>query len=317
MDNQGGRLLTADTFAASGLPTESVFLSLYQIITTLYHRVKKLHNILFLGNTTKKEGIMVMNFYLSKGKFTVMCLILIALVLSFIYYWNYEINDVVSNEKNSLVVAFENSGAKFQELTAQSWGKIDNENHSLEDIYTLYGKIEKVLGANAKIKVEENSDKNYVGITATGKTQEGYELNLTLQSISDNFEKDETYLIVNLIEGMDYQEAGKIKKTAESYFQALSASGETSVLISGYYDKMLSEKEKTDKSKKIFAAAGGSIIEGVDTKSYMSKSGYCPNIKTYINTEGKKINLQVALFDNEVQKQTCLFLGSPLIFSEY
>ncbi|MDO4541757.1 MAG: YwmB family TATA-box binding protein [Bacillota bacterium] len=236
----------------------------------------------------------------------------------FIYLWNLDAPvPTAAEKKDILVAAFEESGAAFQELTAQSWGKVGTGRENLPELEALYEKVVASLGEGAKVTIEEATEENYVGLSATGKTPQGYDINITLQSIKDNYEEDETYLIIDLHENLDSKEAAGIRQTAENCFAAVNAKGETSVLISGYFEHILNGEAKKALTTAVFASVGGESVETVDSGTYISDSGYCPGLPRSITANGQEINLQIALFDNEVQNQTGIFIGTPLIFSEY
>lgn len=255
---------------------------------------------------------------LNRMKLIIFFTITVFLGAVFLYLWRLDDpTPVVSQPDDVLVAAFEESGAKFQELTAQSWGKIGSGGYSLDELNGFYEEIIKSLGKGCQIEVTDTTQENYIGLVATGKTAQGYDINITLQTIKDSYEDDETYLIVDLHEGLDSSAAESIRKIADSCFKALGATGETSVLITGYFEDIISIEAKENLGKAVFSAAGGSVLEGIDSGSYISQSGYCPGLPRSVTSNGKEINLQIALFDNELENQTGIFIGTPLIFSEY
>lgn len=255
---------------------------------------------------------------LNRMKLIIFFTITVFLGAVFLYLW--KLDDpvpTVSQSEDPLVLAFEESGAQFQELTAQSWGKVGSQGYSLEELNGFYEDIIKALGKGSQIEVTDSTQENYIGLVAAGKTAQGYDINITLQTIKDSYEDDETYLIVDLHEALDSSAAESIRKTADSCFKALGTTGETSVLITGYFEEVISSQAKQNLGKAIFSSVGGSVLEAVDSGSYISQSGYCPGLPRSVTSNGKEINLQIALFDNELENQTGIFIGTPLIFSEY
>lgn len=258
-------------------------------------------------------------FQLTKTKVLIIFLLLLLLAFTSAYIlWRQDgETPTAANQKNPLTVAFEESGAEFQELTVKSWGQVAGGECTIDELKDMYGKIEAALGKGTEITVNENEADNYKGITAQGKTAQGYDINFTIQSINDSYQEDETYLIVDLRERLDWREASKIGAVADTCFSAIDAEGETSILLSGYFQRRLNSEAKTALVKNIFNAVGGEIIEGVDNDTYISESGYCPGLPRSITSAAGEINLQVALFDDEVKNQTGIFIGTPLIFTEY
>lgn len=226
-------------------------------------------------------------------------------------------DEVAQKIDDAFLNAFRSSEAEFRELTVQCWGKIDNEFHDSASLQVIYEKLIAAAGGENDMLREEYSDSFYSGITVKGHTGTGFYLEMMVQSISDNYEEDETYLIVNLAEKGNYEELNRIIAQGEAFFEAAGAKAETQILLSASYNEILSQRAKKQVAERIFKDGGGNIIEGVDEETYMSRSGFYPSLGEGVISAGKEINLQIAMFDNEVDGETWLYLGSPLVFSEY
>ena len=61
------------------------------------------------------------------------------------------------------------------------------------------------------------------------------------------------------------------------------------------------------------AEIGDKISDG----SYISFSGYTPNLSGSIQSDDHTINLQTALSDNDVDGSTHIYLGTPVVFSDF
>ncbi|MEE0775686.1 MAG: YwmB family TATA-box binding protein [Bacillota bacterium] len=242
---------------------------------------------------------------------------LTVILLAFVVYFLPRTSETASGAEDTLITAFENSGAQFSGVTAQSWGTLPATATTLDDIKDLYTKALEVLGSQVRINTTTYKDDYNVGITAEGTTDDGYTVDLVIQSISDTDGTAETYLIVNLTEENDLAAVAAIGKKAESLFSAVGGAGETSLLLSGNFDTILTMKEKLSVSELVFHSVGGEILEGVENETYLSQSGYCPGLTRSVTSNGQTINMQIAMFDNEVVDETCFYLGTPLVFSEY
>lgn len=217
------------------------------------------------------------------------------------------------------ISAFNASGADFQDITVQAWVKTDNIFHSAAELDEIYKKIAGQIKPAKKqdYNREDYDDDSYTSITINGLTEEGYTLEMVLQSIKDNYEEDETYLIVKLTEKSDYNKVKTLEDKVDSIFKVIEMEPEMNTLLTASFDRVLSMKEKRNLAETVFQEAGATIVEGVEEKNYLSKSGYVEGMRRSVDSEGKEINLQFALLDNEVDGQTWLYLGTPLVFSEY
>ena len=88
-------------------------------------------------------------------------------------------------------------------------------------------------------------------------------------------------------------------------------------MIEGAYDEIKSTREKKNIAKKIFRVFNGEIEEKIKEDDYLSYSGYTEQFSYSVNSGDHSINLQAALSDNEEEGRTHLYLGTPLVFSDF
>lgn len=256
-------------------------------------------------------------FWNKKMMLLIAAVMLIVILLAIVVYFLPRTAETTGEADDILITAFENSGAVFSGVTAQSWGTLDATAKTLDDIKALYEKAIEVLGDQLSVETTTYKDDYNVGITAEGTTDDGYAVDLVIQSISSTEGTTETYLIVNLTEDQDLAAVPAIGKKAETLFEAVGGDGETSMLLSGEFNTILSMDEKKSVASLVFHSVGGEILEGVENETYLSQSGYCPGLPRSVTSNDQSINMQIAMFDNEVLDETCFYLGSPLVFSEY
>lgn len=216
-----------------------------------------------------------------------------------------------------LLTAFKESGADFTRITAQGWCQIDNVFHDGEELFTFYESIKEVLGDDDLLSLDEYDDQSYAGITVFGNTEQGYDIDLVLQSMADVDAGNETYLIVNLADENDVHDIEAVGTYLDTIFAAVSQESDPSLLIEGKYDELKSKREKKKIAKAIFKALDGKIEEKISDDGYVSYSGYTSLISNSITSDNHKINLQVALSDDEEDQATIIYIGSPVVFSDF
>ncbi|HMM06258.1 MAG TPA: YwmB family TATA-box binding protein [Clostridiales bacterium] len=216
-----------------------------------------------------------------------------------------------------LLTAFKESEADFTCITAQGWCQIDTVFHGGEELFSFYESIKEVLGDDDLLSIDEYDDQSYAGITVFGNTEQGYEMDLVLQSMADEASGSETYLIVNLSDEQDVRDIDEVDTYLGTIFAAVSSKSEPSLLIEGEYDELKSKREKKKIAKAIFKALDGKIEEKISDDGYVSYSGYTELISNSITSDNRKINLQVALSDNEQDQSTIIYIGSPVVFSDF
>ena len=88
-------------------------------------------------------------------------------------------------------------------------------------------------------------------------------------------------------------------------------------MLEGTYDELKSGREKKSIAKKIFRVLNGKIEEKIKEDDYISYSGYTDVFSVSVASEDHPINLQAALSDNEEEESTHLYLGTPVVFSDF
>jgi hypothetical protein len=216
-----------------------------------------------------------------------------------------------------LLTAFKESNADFTRITAQGWSQIDDVFHDGEELFSFYESIKEVLGDDDLLSIDEYDDESYAGITVFGNTEQGYDIDLVLQSMADEDAGNETYLILNLTDEQNMNDLVDVNAYLETIFAAVSTESAPSLLIEGSYDELKSKREKKKIAKAIFRALDGKVEEKISDDGYISYSGYTDLIAESITSGNHKINLQVALSDNEENQSTIIYIGSPVVFSDF
>lgn len=224
---------------------------------------------------------------------------------------------VSSSVKPSLETAFQESGAEFLSLSAQCWAQIDSKFHDGQDLAYYYENLRDLLGDDDLLSFDEYDDEGYAGFTISGVTEQGYQLNLVVQSIGDRNTEDETYIIVELLDENSLHHLDNMRSYMEKLFGFVAAKAEPSYMIEGVYDEMKSNREKKTVAKKIFRVLNGDIEEKIKDDDYISYSGYTDHFSYSVEADEHRINLQAALSDNEEEGRTHLYLGTPVVFSDY
>lgn len=108
-----------------------------------------------------------------------------------------------------------------------------------------------------------------------------------------------------------YQELKKQLQKENIYVQDF-------IMITGTYDKKMSEKQMKKTTNKILKETGSKFVEGGFIRQlFLSTSAYTPQIPTYITAGSNKININVAMKYNPSENETKLIVATPLIYGDY
>lgn len=217
----------------------------------------------------------------------------------------------------SLATAFEESGAELMQISARSYEVLDHQFHNGGDMALYYAAIAQVLGDDDLLSFDEYDDEGIAGFSIGGTTEQGYELNLVLQSLGDRNTEDETYLVVEICDKSGNDDIEALRSFVRDIHTAVNCSCEPYLMMEGKYDDMLSKREKKRVSKNIFTLMEGDIEEKISDGSYVSFSGCTPHLSGGVRSDDHTINLQTALSDNDVDGSTHIYLGTPVVFSDF
>ncbi|MGI5874813.1 MAG: YwmB family TATA-box binding protein [Bacillota bacterium] len=217
----------------------------------------------------------------------------------------------------SLETAFAESGAGMTSVTLRGWARLDGAYHDAASLAEIYQRVKVVLGDDSALFCEPYDDEGFNSVAVRGTAENGAELNLTLQSLAAAETEAGTYLIVETSLPGGKGTAAILNDYAASIFAAAKGRYEPSLLIEGKYEGIRSKKEKRAVAKAVFAAVDGEVTERVSDGSYLSYSGRSRRIDGGVTSGDHTVNLQVALSDNERENATYIYIGSPVVFSDF
>lgn len=222
-----------------------------------------------------------------------------------------------SGEELTLSTAFAESGADLVQVSVRCWEQLDQTFHDGDDMALYYASIAQVLGDDDLLTFDEYDDQGIAGFSIGGTTEQGYDLNLVFQSLGDRNTEDETYIVAEVCDKSGNDDAKELQAFVRDIYAAVNCRCEPYLMIEGKYDEILSKREKKRVSKNIFTLMDGSIEEKISDGSYVSFSGYTPNLPGGVRSDDHTVNLQTALSDNDVDGSTHIYLGTPVVFSDF
>lgn len=239
-------------------------------------------------------------------------------IVSGIYYYNNNVKPTVKTVAKPMEVAFQNANAAFVETKLQGWAKINDLFLTKEELLNNSLKVEKILGLNDDVIREATSEQGFNSFKVIGHIYEkNIKVEVIFQSLMDTKNKNETYLIINMVDSKGPDFFDMTKEILGSAFQVFNQEPEINQLIIGFQDGKLTKKTYDDTINSIFSAVGGKISGEVEEENYFSMTGYVPNIKDKLKIGRDDVNIQVAMAYDELENKTYIYIGSPLVYSDY
>jgi len=216
-----------------------------------------------------------------------------------------------------MMAAFQAAKAQFCELKIQGWAKLNNKFCTLTELNQYADEVEKFFAPDAPLKRETGSDAGFQSLTLSGPIKSGISAKVIFQSLSDGENENETYLILNFLDSRGAEMLALDRQKMTGVFRIFKSEPEINQLLVGHMEGKLVSSQQNGIIEDIFQAAGGKVYGGVVEEYYISKTGFVPNLIDQVQVGTDRINMQAAMSYNEIDNKTYLYIGSPLVFSDY
>lgn len=103
----------------------------------------------------------------------------------------------------------------------------------------------------------------------------------------------------------------------EHMVAAVQGTPQMSAYLTGSLGDVVTETQANAIAAGALQADGASLVESLRTSLETSLSGYATTPSTYILTNGKRMNLQVAVHADSYHQRTDIYVGTPIITTTY
>lgn len=216
-----------------------------------------------------------------------------------------------------MLAAFESAQVSFSEGDVQGWSEINKEFSSLEDLKNYGDQVEKLFVGKNYFERKEISDQKFNSLEIKGSPEPGVRVEIVFQSLLEESKENATYLVANIIDARGPEKISFGRQKMLDIFSVFNKTPDINQLLIGSINGRLTKNNRNNKLNDIFHGAGGKVHGGVEDAIYSSKTGFIPGLPGYVEANGKKINLQAAASYNEIDQRTYIYIGSPLVYSDY
>jgi hypothetical protein len=98
---------------------------------------------------------------------------------------------------------------------------------------------------------------------------------------------------------------------------AVEGTPQMSAYLTGFIPTEVSESTANKLAAQALAAVDATTVEALRTSLETSVSGYSENAPTYILTNGRRMNVQVAVHQDSYRHGTDVYIGTPIITTTY
>lgn len=251
---------------------------------------------------------------LKKFNFTKWRLLWILIAAAWLFVFLKLLVGVVFEKNTSLVAAF--SVTKPQEISAtvEVVANYPAENLTEKQKLKLLGKLADSIGLRLDMEPE---------ITTTEQRQEiryfkdadAADTELKIISLvmdEENSSKHYLYASIQLSQSLDTILAYKtlLEETAQE-LSCIEIS--TTIQLVGDYAGYLTLERRNEITEKILDALGAEVVYEYREHDLYTVYAYTASLDNYITVEDKKINVHIAMSQNENHYRTTLYLASPIL----
>ena len=216
------------------------------------------------------------------------------------------------------VSAFKESGASFGRLQVNGWITVD-QNFPARDSALKYfnARVGKLFKTDSLPQVSVTEKNGQLIMRAQGRVDGHVTAAITMQVPADGsaFHLRQPYLIFSLATSDSLVQYEKMHRIMDTFTKGVD--GHKSTVITGSFQGTMNRVKQLEILNKMLAVTSSSKVETMTDRQLISVTGYSPKVSKRLTYAGKSVNINMALRYNFVEKKTLLYVGSPLITSEY
>lgn len=148
-----------------------------------------------------------------------------------------------------------------------------------------------------------------------GSWGNGTEVELQIKAQRPN--SNDMYLIFQLQGNENLEALSGYYSTLKDILNKNQISPKINTCIQGNINDKLSSEGQFVLIEKLLHSIAAEEVEKLDTSLVKSVSAYSPKLENYIWTNNNKMNIQIASHVNNLQQETVVTIGTPIITVEY
>lgn len=223
-------------------------------------------------------------------------------------------NEILASNSHDLVTianVLEDENIFINEWSLHAREKMDVYN-SDNEVNNIISRLKKQFpNWNWELRIDDKHQEA-IAVLQSGTKIETIKVSTPLNKFN------ETYVLYEVKgQGWDHRLKNKLIKEIESKIVTIFRGNPTifSCIQGEFNDKM--NTTLPNKMEKILAVFQATEIESLKEESFISVSSYSTKFQTSVETNGKEMNLQLGMRKNEVNANTTIVVGTPIITVEY
>lgn len=216
--------------------------------------------------------------------------------------------------------AFRTTGAKFEKMNLQGWAQLNNRYSTETEMTALLAKAAAELGLdNQKLTTKKQQEASLLSLTRSGWMDRHTYITVIVQTMRDNgtHKKGETYIIVGISHFVSPENYNFLRNKIVKVFSQTDVQGHFSTIIAGKVAGKIEVFEMQKMAKKVMKKVGAGITDNYADGRMVSVAGFTPAIADRLTLGAKSVNINMAARYDSVDKTTYIYIGTPIITTEY
>lgn len=218
--------------------------------------------------------------------------------------------------------AMQGAGFRLVETNLHAWSKLNNEFSTTEQLRPTVEQVMSKLGFTAQqYRITEMKDSQRQVVRADSSNSENQlvimaEL-IRLPAAMLAGDCWQGYLVINLTEKENSRHMEEYNKKAVAILQDFGSGPRINTCLVGYLDGKLVKDEWLGRIQRAFSTVQATLDPVMFDENVVSCTGYTKTIDDYVTSNGRRINLNIAMRYSETENRTYMVIGSPIITKEY
>jgi hypothetical protein len=212
-----------------------------------------------------------------------------------------------------MINTFENINSEFKFYNIKANAYLDKSLNK-DEMKNICVDIISILGLEeSQLKWVESKNNTQSQVYAQIE-----EKDKNISIIVANKSKNESYIIVDILENKVYKDIVDIYTVLESTLNSYCNKVDIYTCLAGEYKKKLQLYKYDDILKKILYNMNAKEIDRVEDENFISVTAFSKEIKTdYLEYLGNKVNLNIGIRYSENEEKTMIYIATPIIKLDY
>jgi uncharacterized protein (DUF1330 family) len=233
--------------------------------------------------------------------------------------------DIVNSSSGEMqylpeIKAFMETGMEFETFQVNGWAKINEEfidNEALKEMAKTIWSGLKMMGS---IELVDTGDERYHIINGSYTDKERFVVDIILHSVNygeDFSSRMATYAVLNIDSIEDPKTIKIYKEDFVKILENLGGKATITTCITGSLDGKIDGDKIEETIITILNKLESKIVDRVSDEHYISISAYSPKINESIIIGNDVLNINIATRYDSYTDRTYLWLGVPIIATQY